>query len=103
MSLLFLGINIVQAADEMPVLPGGPQTGAQLLAVIDAVTNWIFAGFAALAVVMVIIAAIQFVKDGGNPEKISEARLKLIWAAVGILIALSAKGFVPVIRSIMGA
>jgi heme/copper-type cytochrome/quinol oxidase subunit 2 len=87
----------------VPVLPTGPQTGAQLLEIIDAITNWVFAGFVALAVVMVIIAAIQFVKDGGNPEKISEARLKLIWAAVGVAVALAAKGFVPVIQSILGA
>ena len=87
----------------MPELPIGPQTGAELLATIDTVTNWIFAGFASLAVVMVIIAAIQFVKDGGNPEKISEARQKLIWAAVGVAVALAAKGFVPVMRSILGA
>ena len=87
----------------MPELPIGPQTGAELLVTIDTVTNWIFAGFASLAVVMVLIAAIQFVKAGGNPEKISEARQKLIWAAVGVAVALAAKGFVPVMRSILGA
>lgn len=89
--------------EDIPVLPAGPQTGAQLLAMIDAITNWIFAGFVALAVVMVLLAAIQFLKDGGNPEKISEARQKLIWASVGVAVALAAKGFVPVMQSILGA
>jgi hypothetical protein len=90
------------ADDTLPILPSGPQTGAQLLAIIDSITNWIFAGFAALAVIMVILAALQFVKDGGNPEKVSEARQKLIWAAIGIGVALLSKVFVPVARSIMG-
>ena len=87
----------------VPVLPTGPQTGAQLLAIIDVITNWIFAGFTALAVVMVLLAAVQFVREGGNPEKMSEARQKLIWAAIGIGVALMAKGFVPVIQRILGA
>ncbi|MBI2123768.1 MAG: hypothetical protein HYU04_00815 [Candidatus Wildermuthbacteria bacterium] len=87
----------------IPVLPTGPQTGAQLLEIIDAVTNWIFAGFVALTVIMVLLAAVQFVQEGGNPEKMSEARKKLIWAAVGVAVALAAKGFVPVMQSILGA
>lgn len=87
----------------MPELPGGPQTGEQLMAIIDVVTNWIFAGFVSVAVVMVLLAAFQFVREGGDPVKVSEARQKLIWAAVGVGVALMAKGFVPVIRSIMGA
>ena len=87
----------------VPPLPSGPQTGAQLLAIIDVITNWIFAGFVALAIVMVLLAAFQFIREGGNPEKISEARQKLIWAAVGVGVALMAKGFVPVIKSILGA
>lgn len=89
--------------DGVPELPVGPQSGAQLMAIIDTVTNWMFAGFAALAVVMVILAALQFVREGGDPVKVSEARHKLIWAVVGIGVALLSKGFVPVIRSIMGA
>ena len=89
-------------SDDLPELPIGPQTGAQLMAIIDNVTNWIFAGFVAVAIIMVILAALQFVKDGGNPEKVSEARQKFIWAAIGVMVALLSKILVPVMRSIMG-
>ena len=87
----------------MPVLPEGPQSGEQLMVIIDTITNWIFAGFVTLAVVMVILAAIQFVKDGGTPLKVAEARSKLIWAAIGVGVALLSRGFVPVMRNILGA
>jgi hypothetical protein len=87
----------------MPELPAGPQSGEQLMAILGALTNWVFAGFVALAVLMVILAAVQFVTHGGDPEKVSEARKKLIWAAVGVGVALMAKGFVPVIQNILGA
>ena len=61
------------------------------------------AGFVSFAVLMVILAALQFVREGGNSEKMSEARQKLIWAVIGIGVALLSRGFVPIIRSIMGA
>jgi len=90
------------ADDTLLELPSGPQTGAQLLLIIDTITDWIFAGFAAIAVVMVILAALQFVREGGNPEKMSEARQKLIWAAIGVMVALLSRILVPVTRSIIG-
>ena len=92
---------LAQAGNDLPELPIGPQTGLQLLGIIANITDWIFAGFTMLAVVMVLLAAIQFVTEGGNPEKVSEARKKLIWAAVGVVVALLSKGFVPVMRHIL--
>ncbi len=94
---------LLAQADVFPELPSGPQTGAQLLVIIDTVTNWIFAGFVSLAVVMIILAALQFVTSGGDAVKLGEARQKLIWAAIGIGVALLSRAFVPAIRSVMGA
>lgn len=87
----------------MSDLPLIGETPEKLMAVINTLTNWMFAGFAVLAVIMVLLAAFQLIKEGDNPEKMSEARQKLIWAAVGVVVALLSKGFVPVIKSIMGA
>ncbi len=83
-------------------LPPGPQSGTALITTIDIVTNWVFAIFTVIAVIMVLLAALQFITAGGDAAKVGEARQKLIWAAVGILIALSAKGIVPVLRAILG-
>ena len=77
-------------------------TGAGLLILIDTITNWFFAIFTVLALIFVLLAAFQFVTGGGDEAKMSEARQKLIWAAVGIIIALLAKGLVPVIKAIVG-
>ena len=77
-------------------------TGAGLLILIDTITNWFFAIFTVLALIFVLLAAFQFVTGGGDEAKMSEARQKLIWAAIGIMIALISKGLVPIIRSIVG-
>ena len=77
-------------------------TGAQLLTLVDTVTNWVFAVFTVLTIIFVLLAAFQFVTAGGDAVKVGEARQKLIWASVGIIIALASKGLVPVVRSIVG-
>ena len=89
---------------ELPAgqLAKGPQTGLALLDLVDVTTNWVFAIFVVLSIIFVLLAAFQFVTGGGDAKKIEEARQKLIWAAVGIIIALLAKGIVPVVRSIVG-
>lgn len=83
-------------------LPAGPATGAQLLSIIDTVTNWVFAVFTVLTLIFVLLAAFQFVTAGGDAVKVGEARQKLIWASVGVIIALASKGLVPVIKNIVG-
>lgn len=83
-------------------LSQGPQSGATLLGIVDATTNWIFAIFVVLAIIFVILAAFQFVTAGGDAAKVGEARQKLIWASVGVIVALLAKGIVPVVKAIVG-
>ena len=85
-------------------LPATPpaSTGIGLLTLIDTITNWFFAIFTVLTLIFLLLAAFQFVTAGGDEAKVSEARQKLIWATIGIVVALAAKGLVPIIRSIVG-
>ena len=109
---LFLMVSVfavlalpVLAIEQPPVekqLPVGPQTGDALLKNVDLITNWIFAIFTVLTLIFVLLAAFQFVTAGGDAEKVGEARQKLIWATVGIIIALASKGLVPVLKNIIG-
>ena len=77
-------------------------TGEELLAILNTATNWIFAIFAILSIIFVLLAALQFISSGGETAKVGEARQKLIWAMVGIAVALASKGLVPIVRSIIG-
>jgi len=72
-----------------------------LVAKIDNVTNLIFVLLLAASVIFIIIAAFQFVTAGGKPESISEARQKIIFAVVGIAIAVFAKSIPFVITSFL--
>jgi len=74
-----------------------------LLEKVDLVTNFIFVILLVAAVIFIIIGAFQFVTAGGKPESISEARSKIIYAIVGIVIALFAKAIPAVVTNFLGA
>ena len=61
----------------------------------------VFGAFAAVAVIVIIIAAINFANSEGNPDNISRAKKTIIYALVGLVIALSAEAAVfTVLRNI---
>lgn len=78
-----------------------PQSGAGILSRISLISNWVFAIFLAISLIYILLGAFQFVTAGADPAKISQAREKLIYAAVGIAIALLAAGFPAIIRTIV--
>ena len=83
-------------------LPVGPQSGSVVLETIDAITDWIFAILMVIAVIYLILGAYQFVTGGGEPEKVNEARKKLLYAIIGIALALAANGVDDVLGNIIG-
>lgn len=99
------GVDPSKTTEVIPTgkeLPSGPTSGTQLIDLVDIITNWVFAIFVVLTVIFVLLAAFQFVTAGGDAAKVGEARQKLVWASVGVIIALASKGLVPVIRNIVG-
>ena len=82
--------------------PTGPTTGAGLIALVDDPFNWFFVGFLLLAVVFILLAAWQFISSKAEPQAVSEAKNKLLWAVVAIIAAVFAKGIPAAIRAIIG-
>lgn len=54
-----------------------------------------------LSVIMVLVGAFQFMTGGGDPEKISQARKTILYAAVGLAIALIAGGVATLIKNLI--
>ncbi len=101
-ALLLLGVATLAFATTEQVAPVGPTTVQGLLDVLDKVVNLIFTALVIFSVMFVIFAAFQFVTGGGDPAQVLAARQKLIWAAVGIIVALIARALPTVIRSATG-
>jgi len=65
-----------------------------LMSAIKNITNWIFLIFMGVAVIMVIIGGFFMVTAAGNPAQFGQGRQLIIYALIGVIVALSAK-FVP--------
>ena len=85
----------------LPELPEGPQTAGAVLGVIESIANWTFAIFLAISVVYLVWGAFEFVTGEGNPEKVSSAKKRLLYAVIGMALAFLANGVDDVLRSIL--
>lgn len=83
--------------------PTGLTTGLEVVALITNLTNWLFAGFLVLAAIFIVLAAWQFIFSRAEPAAVAEARGKLLWAVVAIVVAVLSRGIVAAVRSIIGS
>lgn len=66
------------------------------------VTGWFFVAIVILAMIMVLLGAYNIMTAGGAPEKVNTGRSYIIFAAVGLIIALIARAIPYIARNIMG-
>ncbi len=73
-----------------------------LMNAIYTVTDWIFVILIALVAVMVIAGAFTLATAAGAPEKVTSGRNYIIYAMIGMVVALLAKAIPAIVRGIMG-
>ena len=56
-----------------------------------------------IAPICIIIAAFYFVTAGGNEEQIKKARMFVLYALIGVVVAIAAKGMVNFLRDKIAA
>ncbi len=61
------------------------------------VLSIVFGVIAAVAVLIIVLQGIRFVLSGGDPQKAADARKGVIYALVGLTVALSAEVLVNVV------
>jgi Na+-driven multidrug efflux pump len=77
--------------------------GSSLVKYACAAADWIFAIAIILSIAMVIIAGIKYMQSSGDPGKVKEATGRLVWAAVGVAVALIAFTFPMFVSRLIGA
>ncbi len=96
--LVFLVVAPVLAQEEAPIIIETPE---EMITLIETITDWFFTIVMALAVIFIILAAFYFLTAAGNPEALTKARQMLIYALIGIAVALLARGLRFVIENIL--
>lgn len=73
-----------------------------LLSSVYNVTDWVFVLLMAFSTVMIIWGAFDFVRSGGSLEQTTAAKNRIIFAAVGIVVALFSRAVPSIIAMIVG-
>ena len=68
---------------------------------LNKVLNWVFTILLVFAALMIVVAAFYFVTAAGNPETLTKGREFVIYAMVGVLVALLARGFVWIVQKMI--
>ena len=80
-----------------------PLTSPDLSVVLNNFLGFLFTDIVLpLAVIMVLVGAVQFMTSAGDPEKVSRAKNTLIYAAIGVVVAGLATSATSIIKSIIG-
>lgn len=94
-------LPLVAFAVPVENIPEGPQSIEEFLNILEKIANWIFAILLAVALIFIVYAAFKFVTAAGNPANVEQARQMLLFAIVGIVVAVAARGIVAVAKSII--
>ncbi|MDD4930817.1 MAG: hypothetical protein PHG66_01520 [Candidatus Colwellbacteria bacterium] len=69
--------------------------------IVNNIVNWIFAFFFVMAGIYILMAAFDYLNSGGDQKKIDGAKTKIIYAAIGIAVAILAKSLTVVIGNLI--
>ena len=69
----------------------GPRSAQDVIRLVEQIATWFEAIIFAIAIIMLLVAAFQFLTAAGNEEKVATARKSLVWGLVGIAVALFAR------------
>lgn len=68
---------------------------------ITTIGNWMFGILLGLAVLFLLYAAFTYLRAGGDPGKVDEAKNIIIYAIIAIVVAVLAKGIVMLAQSLI--
>lgn len=70
-----------------------PQTKADDTS-LQTILGIVFAFIGAVAVLMIVVSGLRYITSAGDPQKASQAKNGIIYALVGVVIALTAEAIV---------
>jgi len=101
--LLFLPFICVGTDTAVTIEIPNPIGSDNLLDLIETIVNYLLWIAVVAAPLTIIMAALMFLTAGGNERKVGTAKKMLIWAVVGITLALISKGVVTLIQDFLGS
>ena len=73
-----------------------------MLDAIYTVVDWIFVGLMAVVTLFTILGAFDILTAAGDPEKVKKGRERIMYAMIGLAIALLSRAVPSLVRSVIG-
>ena len=99
MILLVLGGSVV-LADGQSLQLTNPLSCTDFTCAVNKVIGFIQLIGSPIAVLMVLVGAFQMMTAAGNPEKFSQGRKTILYAAIGLFVLIIAGGITSIIQSL---
>ena len=101
--VIFISL-FVMAGEGIAVVIGNPLVGVNnICQLLTNIINAVAGLFGAISVIMIIVAGLMYLLSAGSPERINKAKTALVYAIVGLAIAISAGAIVATIKSVINA
>ncbi len=84
----------IQCSKDVPKCDTGLPQVALTAGSIQSVLQIVFGVLGAVAVIIIVIAGLQFIASQGDPQGVAKARMTIIYAAIGLGISLMAEAIV---------
>jgi len=92
------------ALAQVPIVPETPliESPWDITIIIQDTLNWIAGIVFVIALIMLIWSAILYLTAGGSEDRVKRAKNYLIYAIVGVAVALLAYSVVPFLTTVLG-
>ena len=73
-----------------------------ILNTLNTIVDWIFTVMVVLAVLFAILGAFNLLTGAGSPEKVTSGRNYILYAAIGLIVALISRAIPGIVKAVMG-
>ena len=100
--VIFSLLSVAPVFAQSPTKPPEARDIGGWLKIVVTITTWIYTIILSLSVVMVLMAAFSYLTAGGDQAKVKKASQMLIYAVVGIVVAILAFSISKIVIGIVG-
>lgn len=78
-----------------------PEDINDVVKIFENITNWLFTGLLLISVAMLVFAGYKYALSGGSEENTTGAKNMIVYAVIGLAVAMLAKGVPSLVKSII--